>query len=134
MQLELFSSAEMIYMKVYGDVSAESVHRWTAVSGKHYTNQAVVLMDLRELVSVSISVPDFTSRGLQEKQALKPVQNVKIAYVAGADLIYGFARVIETVWQDIVQVGVFKTMPEATEWLGIKDSSFDHLELLVREP
>ena len=134
MQLELFSSAEMIYMKVYGDVSAESVRRWTAVSGKHYTNQAVVLMDLRELVSVSISVPDFTSRGLQEKQALKPVQNVKIAYVAGADLIYGFARVIETVWQDIVQVGVFRTMPEATEWLGIKDSSFDHLELLVREP
>lgn len=133
MQLELFSSDQLVYMKPYGDISQESVGLWNELSAKYYSNQPVVLMDLRHLSSVSISVPEFISLGHADQQGMAPVLGIKVAYLADSDLIFGFARVIESVWQAIVQVSVFREMDATCEWLGIEEAVLDQLELLVRQ-
>ena len=72
MKAELFASDKLLKFKPYGDVSTQAVAGWNSLFYTHYRGQLLLLMDFRELKTVSISVPEFTSVGLVDRARANP--------------------------------------------------------------
>ena len=131
MKAELFASDKLLKFKPYGDISMQAVADWNSLFYTHYRGQ-LLLMDFRELKTVSISVPEFTSVGLVDRARANPNPDLRVAYVTSSELIYGFARVIQNVWHDSVDVDVFRNLSDACAWLDVEEAEWQDLDLQVR--
>ena len=77
------------------------------------------LCDLRELTEIEATAPSL--RALARIKVFDP--SAKRAFVAPDDLHFGLARMLQVfAEQEGSEVGVFRTMREAEEWLGIAPS------------
>lgn len=132
MKPEFFSSSELVLFRPHGEISRASVAQWNETFYRYYKGQLKLMMDFRALQKVSISVPEFTSIGLADRARAHPSPDLKVAYVTGSELIYGFARVIENVWHATVDVTIHREFDSACDWFGIDASVWNGLELQVR--
>ncbi len=82
------------------------------------------LSDVRAVEQLQVTVD-----GVRRLVALDKVQSAdlvdyQLAIVVSADLVFGMARMYETLTEDSVQdVGVFRDMEEAKAWLGVAGGS-----------
>lgn len=74
------------------------------------------LCDLRQVTEIEASAPFL--RTLAKRSVFAP--GVRRAFVAAKDYYYGLARMLQVFAEaEGTEVGVFRTMEEAEDWLGL---------------
>jgi hypothetical protein len=78
------------------------------------------LSDVRAVDRLEVTPNGISQFVARDKADSAKLHDHKLAIVASADVVYGMARMYQTLSDDETQhVMVFRTIPEATAWLGI---------------
>lgn len=79
------------------------------------------LSDVRAVERLEVTPNGISQFVARDKADSAKLGDHKLAIVASADVVYGMARMYQTLSNEEVQhVMVFRTIPEARAWLGIE--------------
>ncbi len=128
-------SATVLY-RSEGDVAEEDMIKISraVVQDPEYEAGMNGIVDLRS-VSPDLNISADGLRELSEFNRVLSVHHnrTRMAIVADTDLMYGFARMLQTYSDDLPSdYSVFRDMAEACDWLGISTAVWDASDGWIR--
>ena len=121
----------IVWTTASGILSDEDVlsHKRALVNDRAFTVDMRELSDVRAVTELRVTAAGVRAMvSLDATQAVK-LKGHKLAIVTGQEVIFGMARMYQTLTEgNVSHVGVFKSHEEAATWLGI-----DALESSRRE-
>ena len=84
-----------------------------------YRNELRELSDVRGVTELHVTPQGIAAFTGFDREHADKTQGRRLALVASKDLVFGMARMYEGLSPEESPVGVFRSMDEAKEWLGV---------------
>ena len=94
-------------------------HKRKMTSDPNFKPGLVGLSDIREIAELAVTTEGIRSLVKQDALDAERLKGFKLAIVASDDVVFGMARMYQTMTQDnVFNVRIFRDLDEAKKWLG----------------